>query len=1578
MKHKNVHTKVLLMILCFVLALACLVGCNGDDELAAIKAEVDGLKNQVIANTNTLGTVESKENVAKLQALVDEIKQTADAAATLEALTEVSDKLAAVTDTANAAATQAALTEAIATLQGQFANGDTTLLNKLNALQATVNTNAANANTKLEELKAEFVEANAALNAVDAQLQASINSNAALTADNFVAVNEAIDALEAATELNLGDLRAELLAGIQTNGNAINRLDAALEDLAYTMGESFDSIRDNVTQITDNLAAQLAENAEKDAELKAELTAAKAQLRDSISANANAIAAIDATIADLDNTYATDAEVDAIKNALENIIAENRETLEASIEALREATNGNLSALKGQLEDYIDSKDSLLAGNIATVEGMIATLETVTGQKFIDLEAQLQASIDSKASLLQNNIDAVEELVDALEEATGARFDTLKAELEEDIRTNGDAITTLQSALTGLTSATEEQFTQITDNFTAKLQENADADAQRKEELEQAMAALQNLIDANADAIDDLRAELEEKIQGNSGAIAGLTSSLNSFIGTTNTQLSNIISDLDDNAAADALLKDALDAFKTETSNKFAQITADFEGKLQANAAADALLKADLETLKETVDTLAGTLETAKSNLQTQINDNATAISALNTAVTALQTNSATKTEVQTAVSDLNATILAEVGELEAKISQINTTLATLATTQSVSDLQTKVNTLSTELADLKDGIVSSTEYKAASEVLMGVYRNPETNEPEYTDYSLAKFDEFVAKVKLEDYDQSSYDKFHALAEMERFYLGRALTIADILESFERLQALYDQLPTIKQMVDCRLNQIDGLGTCYDATHDHAATVKIEVTESFANFFNDLATAYNKMKAEDQAELFERFSFVNNAYANLLDAKTASEAINAQINAIVTPLVYGTSEIAVQEARAAVTLYNETYFTNDSYNAVYGEKDFLDALATLEGYEATLANLAAAFDSKPVAIEIPAVPVVYTELGTLQGHLDAINAWAEANGIDDANRAAMYTPEYLAKLDTAIEYATKMNTIYGVEGHDVATLLENIKALYAEGRVVVLADKDAAIAYRTALIALNDAINLVAADYGVTDTVNYLAMVGEVEAKFADVEARIVRLEEAKGKFDQLIVDMDALLAIITPDQGIKDQIDAFGDAITDLCTEYGLVEGNADHTEIAGPAIAKKAELDDKYADVTKEIIRIYEVIRDALAEIDRTGKINLAIGNTLDGLQEVVAELVNTWGVTNPNLSLTIEEQEVKLNELLDEYYGLVANYNVRAQEAASAAENVSATIELTLALSNKDLKNLEFINLVVDTLMADWIEEYLIIVDTNENGIYDAEEIVAALDAIKEISIINGIGTYKFLTSDEYNNIVAHQDAIEEHKVAADQAWATLKDTLVGLTGSSTIHSDFETPVLAYQQYVADYYADSIPAANEEAVIYADFLTAKAIHDAKVLEAGAKVTEIKDSIVALGDWKAIDASNASDILAKVAIINGLIDAYKADYCDLTAPDCNCDITDAELLNLAKVKAMAVSVLRYEEFKTEYAAELAINTDVATDAEGLMTTYIKVLDNATTVALAEKSPLYVINTLLGYEAQLRPVVAA
>ena len=398
MKSKLI-TKVLLIALSLVFVVAAFASCGASkDEFNELSATVYEMKKDTIDNGDSIEeiqekieTLETKKVVAELQALADQIKATADAAATQTALAEAKAALETA-DTTNKEATDKAIADAKAALEASAAT------DKAAASQALADAKAA-----LEAADANNKEAtDDAIAAAKTALEQAIENNAAADATTKAALEAAIAELEGAVSDNEADIEAKLKALADdlrdADSKAADELTKVMNDLKAADEDIKEATNNAIEAAKTALNEAIADNAAADATTKAALEAAIAELEGAVSDNeADIEAKLEALADELSDADSKAAvALEAAKAELAQTIADNKQAAEdalaEAVKELDEAYKAADAAIQEQL-NTLKEQYNVLSGKVAAIEELLAgmkdTDETVAAE-IADIKEQLK------------------------------------------------------------------------------------------------------------------------------------------------------------------------------------------------------------------------------------------------------------------------------------------------------------------------------------------------------------------------------------------------------------------------------------------------------------------------------------------------------------------------------------------------------------------------------------------------------------------------------------------------------------------------------------------------------------------------------------------------------------------------------------------------------------------------------------------------------------------------------------------------------------------------------------------------------------------------------------------------------------------------------------------------------------------------------------------------------------------------------------------------------------------------------------------------------------------------------------
>ena len=364
--------------------------------------------------------------------------------------------------------------------------------------------------------------------------------------------------------------------------------------------------------------------------LEEQIAALKAEYGADVSELEAALEALRQQLAALNDTYATDEELAAAVQTINNTISEltNRiTTLENTY-----ATKAELEQAKAALEAAIATN----SGDIAALEAAVAALEKALTDAIVALEQAdetnrnvLAQMIAEARATLQTAIDALEDRMTAAEENITLLRSALEqaiADLEAAIATNSGDIDALEAAvaaleqaladaineLKGLISAAEAAAKAYTDEQDAALRTALETMInEAKATLEAAIAALDARVTQNEADIAALQAALTKAIEDLNKAIAegdaANAKALEEAVAELTRLLNEAVAKLEQaDAENKAALEELINQAKTALEAAIAQLRADLEQSVEELEEAD---KANAEALAQAIIDLTAIIE---------------------------------------------------------------------------------------------------------------------------------------------------------------------------------------------------------------------------------------------------------------------------------------------------------------------------------------------------------------------------------------------------------------------------------------------------------------------------------------------------------------------------------------------------------------------------------------------------------------------------------------------------------------------------------------------------------------------------------------------------------------------------------------------------------------------------------------------------------------------------------------------------------------------------------------------------------------------------------------------------------
>lgn len=1212
-----------------------------------------------------------------------------------------------------------------------------------------------------------------------------------------------------------------------------------------------------------------------------------------------------------------------------------------------EALNGKVDGLTTELDTlkaFANEVDAVAKAALATsdFEKALEELNTSVAAKAdtAKVAEDLAAVKAALEELVASNATKDAETVAALDAAV-VRIATLedsvatKAALEE-------AVAKINGTIADSKTATEEKLAAVE----ALVKANGDNDAVIKSALEALDATVATNNTAVKEAIDSAKAELEGKIDSVDAIVDELAA-------TVKTNNDSVIASIDSINAKVAALEKADEDNKTALEKAIADEVTVLNKSIADNAS---IANASISDLKGEVDAL-----------EVKLADDVKAVSdSVDSKIAAL------KSELNTKIESIGA----ELSGLSDKVETVNGNVAVLEA--NLTALQSTVASLQEALSEITGSTDSfRNDYQAATELLVnGQSYTAENGDVVEDMYSLAYFNRLVATIDRNYYADEDYEEFENAVEDIRFFLNRAVSVANVIENFELLQQLINAMPTLQESLKKELDAIEVITvdeSCISkavAIYEKTQLNSIEISEELAAQYQTVVGAYDNIVAADMDTTVEDL-----------------------ITAIETPIIYSVSEAAVEAAENAVKVFVATYLSNESYNVYYedDEATLIDSYDKLVNYRARLDQLTEAVSAAPEIIEAAFVECpLYTDYEALAANDTAIKAWIESYNIDEENLAVIYEGKD-DELECALAYASAMNSIFNEKG--VTALNAGIDALLAKD-YPLYADIAETETYYNGYSEVAEAI---ASVEGYNESVdgNLVAMLADGQAegtdRFASFQIHCYRLGdliEAKKIIDEI---NETMIELLNKDGGVAISdyvaIKEFRTALNTVYLDALLVREIAENESVAEGAqmledylvleaenlVAMSTEAEGSYAALieayngaTAEVAKAYAAVKNRLDNIEWL----LKDGAEIDGIIADLQSLIN-MGVVDATLITVSGDIEVDIPALLSQYITAANEYGINSSEAQNAAATVKEAIAGVVELDSTNINNYESIVVSYEALEA-WIEKYLA-VDVEVAG----GDVVVALGAIQNIHILGTDGeTYSFVTADEYTAIKTANETVVAACAAAKESWIAIETDMIALSAQYDIHSYEDTEInfvavkKAYDAYVTTYYKDDMTYIFDEQEVVDAFDIAMADCKTKCDEADGAAEVINSMIAGLGE---ITMDNAAAVLETIATIKALVADYEANYC----AD-GCKFIDAD--GNSTVDTLAIAEYK-AEVNSAYAtriAELAANGQDTSKALTAVNSYNQMFANATTVTGAQYVHQFAISDLENYPVVVEEQLAA
>ena len=444
------------------------------------------------------------------------------------------------------------------------------------AIKSDVSTNASDISTNASNITALSGSASTDRNTIKSALESDISSLSGSVSTDIQTEKGRIDAILASADADT-DSFAEIV-------QLINSVDTASDAAFAGYVSTNDAKVTNLEASASTAVSDISDNADDISALQAD----SASFSTRVKANEDAISA-------LDDTYATEAEVNAATASLSGSASTERESIKTDLNSLSGSASTDRNAIKSGLESDI----SALSGSASADRTAIkASVDTEKGRIDAILSAA-DANADSFAEIVQliNSVDTASDAAFAGYVSTNdARVLAVEQEVD-DLQTDSGSFSTR-------VKANEDAIAALDDTYASDSELTA---------LSSSASTARELIKTDvATNVSDI-SDLDTRVTTNEGDITSLESAsaaLASRVTTNESDISTNASDISTNASDITSLSGSASADRTAIKTSVATNTSDIateKGRIDAILSASV---ADTDTFAEIVQ-LINSVDTA-------------------------------------------------------------------------------------------------------------------------------------------------------------------------------------------------------------------------------------------------------------------------------------------------------------------------------------------------------------------------------------------------------------------------------------------------------------------------------------------------------------------------------------------------------------------------------------------------------------------------------------------------------------------------------------------------------------------------------------------------------------------------------------------------------------------------------------------------------------------------------------------------------------------------------------------------------------------------------------------------------
>ena len=775
-------------------------------------------------------------------------------------------------------------------------------------------------------------------------------------------------------------------------------------------------------------------------------------------------------------------QIDGINSSLEILeymdesLLELIETLEAEAESLQDQLEATDSTLRADIQKELDNisllieelkvKDAELDQKIAELQAYVdqelANTKDWANATFATLEqyTAMQIEIEDIKTLIENYKEefttaytkAIEEAMVAIEEAFAESEESMMLWVNETLQAGYYDI----AAIDALLAALETKLANADDALAEQIAAQQAALEQAKAELTEAYEkAIKEAIEENngkiseeiAKAVKDAQEALQSQIDAINGEIEAIKAEIaliKESIATINTQIENINASLEQLEEVDAALLELIESLEAEAE--------ELQNQLDANSAADAATKQELEAEIANINALIAALQAKDEELDQKIDD-------LRAYVDEEISSTEDWAEATFATLEQYAAMQTEIATLAALIDTYKQELTddyTAAIEAAVTDMQTAIANLENSMKAWVNETLQAGYYDiAAIDALLATLETKLAN----ADDALAK--QIAAQQAALEQAKTDLTAAYEAAIKKAIEENNGKITEEINAAVKKatdelnteINEIWNEIADINKSIETINNQIENINTSLDQLKDKNEDLQ-ELIDALEAKAEDLQKQFEAADAATKQELERQIATIEKLIASLQEE---DENLQSQINAL---------QKQIDDLKKGSVSKDDIAAIERAIDALEAQMDNLEkTLGDIDAINRRLDELEQKADNYATDKELSdAIDAIYDKLDELY---DAIN-----NG---GNTGEDWSDDIADIYETLNDIMDRLDALEDLGGGNASGNIQSIRFIpeYNDGKV----DLSSGLATLTFILTPNEAASAIAQAYRTNNNV---------------------------------------------------------------------------------------------------------------------------------------------------------------------------------------------------------------------------------------------------------------------------------------------------------------------------------------------------------------------------------------------------------------------------------------------------------------------------------------------------------------------